>query len=124
MGTKLSVSLNDVLEPETAPRIDRPPTFDPLYGFPNGRKPREMKVSMKDMDEWNLKPGQRDYCAHLLIPLMRCQKKYAPFAGHMCDADRHNWDRCEYDDYIMRIKEYERERRLLQRMKRKADKQT
>lgn len=35
-----------------------------------------MKVSWEEMDEWNLKPGQRDYCAHFLIPLMRCQVSF------------------------------------------------
>uniref|UniRef100_A0A0K0E253 NADH dehydrogenase [ubiquinone] 1 beta subcomplex subunit 7 n=1 Tax=Strongyloides stercoralis TaxID=6248 RepID=A0A0K0E253_STRER len=119
MGTKLSVSLENATSPNTAPRIDRPPTFDPLYGFPKGRKPREMKATMEEMDQWNLTPGQRDYCAHLLIDLMKCQRNYAPAAGHACDSERNNWDRCQYDDYIMRIKEYERERRLLHRRARK-----
>ncbi|WKY00514.1 hypothetical protein Q1695_014951 [Nippostrongylus brasiliensis] len=43
----------------------------------------------------------------------------APFAGHLCDTERAAWDKCEYDDYIMRIKEFERERRLLMRKQRK-----
>uniref|UniRef100_A0A0K0F6E4 NADH dehydrogenase [ubiquinone] 1 beta subcomplex subunit 7 n=1 Tax=Strongyloides venezuelensis TaxID=75913 RepID=A0A0K0F6E4_STRVS len=119
MGTKLSVSLDNTLSPNTAPRTDRPPTFDPLYGFPKGRKPREMKVTMEEMDNWNLTTAQRDYCAHLLIPFLKCQRENAPFVGHTCDTERHNWDRCEYDDYLMRIKEFERERRLLKRKARK-----
>lgn len=73
MGTKLSVSLENSMSPNTAPRTDRPPTFDPLYGFPKGRKPREMKVTMEEMDEWKLNNGQRDYCAHHLIDLLKCQ---------------------------------------------------
>ncbi|KHJ94770.1 NADH-ubiquinone oxidoreductase B18 subunit [Oesophagostomum dentatum] len=78
-----------------------------------------MKVTWEEMDQYNLKPGQRDYCAHLLIPLMKCQRDNAPFAGHMCDTERNAWDKCEYEDYIMRIKEFERERRLLMRKQRK-----
>ncbi|VDK43386.1 unnamed protein product [Anisakis simplex] len=119
MGTKLSVSLEGAFEPEIAPRTDRPPTFDPLYGFPKGRKPREMIASWDEMDQWCLKPGQRDYCAHFLISLLKCQQAKAPFAGHMCDGERHAWDKCEYEDYLMRIKEFERERRLLKRAARK-----
>lgn len=38
MGTKLSVSLEGALQPESAPRIDRPATFDPHAGFPAKRK--------------------------------------------------------------------------------------
>uniref|UniRef100_A0A0N5A7R3 NADH dehydrogenase [ubiquinone] 1 beta subcomplex subunit 7 n=1 Tax=Syphacia muris TaxID=451379 RepID=A0A0N5A7R3_9BILA len=119
MGTKLSVSYEGTARPEIAPRLDRPPTFDPLYGFPRGRKPREMKASWEEMNDWDLTFGQRDYCAHLLIDLKRCQVQNAPIAGYMCDDARHAYDKCEYDDYLMRIKEFERERRLLKRMERK-----
>ena len=73
MGTRLSVSIDDTLHPETAPRTDRPPTFDPMYGFPNGRKKREMIATWEEMNRWNLTIGQRDYCAHKLIELMRCK---------------------------------------------------
>jgi hypothetical protein len=84
MGQKLSTSVEDYLSPETSPRNDRPATFDPLAGFQNGRPKREMKVSWEEMDQYNLTIGQRDYCAHLLIPLIKCQTNYAPAAGHMC----------------------------------------
>uniref|UniRef100_A0A914Y305 NADH dehydrogenase [ubiquinone] 1 beta subcomplex subunit 7 n=1 Tax=Panagrolaimus superbus TaxID=310955 RepID=A0A914Y305_9BILA len=119
MGQKLSTSIEDRLSPETSPRTDRPATFDPLAGFENGRPKREMKVSWEEMDQYNLTIGQRDYCAHLLIPLIKCQSNYVPAAGHMCVDERHAWDKCEYEDYIGRIKEYEREKRLLLRKKRK-----
>jgi len=119
MGTYLSVSVRDYANPEEAPRTDRPPTFDPLYGFAKGRKVREMKATWEEMDEINLSPGERDYCAHLLIDFKKCQRKYAPFAGHACAAIRHTYDQCEYEDFLMRVKEYERERRLLMRKRRK-----
>uniref|UniRef100_A0AC34QL67 NADH dehydrogenase [ubiquinone] 1 beta subcomplex subunit 7 n=1 Tax=Panagrolaimus sp. JU765 TaxID=591449 RepID=A0AC34QL67_9BILA len=119
MGQKVSTTVNDHLEPDTAPRPDRPSTFDPLAGFEHGRKKREMKVTWEEMDQYGLSIGQRDYCAHKLIPLIKCQTMYAPAAGHMCDDKRHAWDQCEYEDYIMRMKEYEREKRLLIRKKKK-----
>ena len=31
--------------PEVTPRQDSVPTFDPMLGFPNGRKPRVMTVT-------------------------------------------------------------------------------
>ena len=31
--------------PEIIPRQDSVPTFDPMLGFPNGRKPRVMTVT-------------------------------------------------------------------------------
>lgn len=73
MGTIWSVSVRDYYHPLEAPRTDRPPTFDPLYGFPNGRKVREMKATWEEMDEQRLTPGERDYCAHLLIDFKKCQ---------------------------------------------------
>lgn len=73
MGTKLSVSLEDYKHPEFAPRTDRPPTFDPNYGFPKQRKKREMKMTWEEMDQWQIPRSQRDYCAHLLVPFLKCQ---------------------------------------------------
>merc|ERR1719187_621885 len=47
----------------------------------------------------------RDYCAHHYINYAKCQRTQKA------------WQHCEFDDFIMRMKEYERERRLLQREK-------
>ncbi|KAI6238393.1 NADH:ubiquinone oxidoreductase domain containing protein [Aphelenchoides fujianensis] len=88
----------------------------------SGRKVREMKATWEEMDAARLNAGERDYCAHLLIDFKACQRKYAPFAGHACEHARHVYDECEYEDHLMRLKEYERERRLLQRKKRKEAK--
>lgn len=33
--------------PAGMPDYHKPPTFDPMYGFPNGRKERGMKVFLK-----------------------------------------------------------------------------
>jgi NADH dehydrogenase (ubiquinone) 1 beta subcomplex subunit 7 len=120
MGTKLSVGLEERFDPTTAPRNDRPPTFDPLAGFPNGRKKREMVATWEEMDQWKLTIGQRDYCAHYLIDHLRCQKENMPFAGYKCDETAHHWNTCHYEDMLIRVKEFERERRLLKRRQRKT----
>ncbi|KAI6181527.1 NADH dehydrogenase [Aphelenchoides besseyi] len=119
MGTQFSVIAHDTINPKCAPRSDRPATFDPLYGFPKGRKPREMKATWEEMDAAGLNAGERDYCAHLLIDFKACQRKWAPLAGHACAHTRHVYDECEYEDHLIRLKEYERERRLLHRKLRK-----
>lgn len=72
MGQKLAVSIEDKWDPRIAPRTDRPPTFDPLYGFPKGRKKREMKGDWDEMNRMNIPFSQRDYCVHLLIPYLKC----------------------------------------------------
>ncbi|CAD5207773.1 unnamed protein product [Bursaphelenchus okinawaensis] len=119
MGQGMSISVRDYFNPLESPRNDRPSTFDPLAGFPKGRKQREMIATWEEMDEWKLSPGQRDYCAHRLIDVMRCQREWAPLAAHSCADIRHKYDLCEYEDYLLRMKEYERERRLLMRKRRK-----
>ncbi|KAL3072073.1 hypothetical protein niasHT_009305 [Heterodera trifolii] len=119
MGQKLAVSLDDFYHPETAPRIDRPPTFDPLYGFPKGRKPREMQASWEQLEKMKIPISERDYCAHKMVALRKCVWDRAPFASHYCHGRRHDLGLCLYDDQLMRMKEFEREKRLLMRKARK-----
>uniref|UniRef100_A0A915CWB0 NADH dehydrogenase [ubiquinone] 1 beta subcomplex subunit 7 n=1 Tax=Ditylenchus dipsaci TaxID=166011 RepID=A0A915CWB0_9BILA len=116
---RLATSWEDYRHPEIAPRVDRPPTFDPLAGFPNGRKKREMVATVEEMDRWQLDAHSRDYCAHKLIKWMQCMKENNPVANYYCDHDKHDYYKCNYEDYIMRMKEYEREKRLLARKVRK-----
>jgi NADH dehydrogenase (ubiquinone) 1 beta subcomplex subunit 7 len=84
------------------------------------------------MDAAKLQPYERDYCAHTLIEYKKCQsvvcphahaaypfQQYAPFASWACQDARHGYDSCEAQDFLLRLKEYERERRLLLRHARK-----
>ncbi|XP_027043776.1 NADH dehydrogenase [ubiquinone] 1 beta subcomplex subunit 7-like [Pocillopora verrucosa] len=70
-----------------------------------------MKVTAKEMADAKLPLAARDYCAHLLIPLLKCRKDtyYLPWK---CHHEKHAWDRCQYDDYMYRVRE--KERRKLQ----------
>ncbi|KAI1702113.1 NADH-ubiquinone oxidoreductase b18 subunit (NDUFB7) domain-containing protein [Ditylenchus destructor] len=119
MGTKLSTSLEDWLHPEVSPRADRPTTFDPQAGFTKGRKERKMIATTEEMDRWQLPYGSRNYCAHHLIDVKKCQAKYAPFISHPCWDLMHVYEQCHYQEELVRVKEYERERRLLKRRQRK-----
>ncbi|XP_045406961.1 NADH dehydrogenase [ubiquinone] 1 beta subcomplex subunit 7-like [Lemur catta] len=95
----------------------RMPTFPPHYGFPE-RKEREMVATQQEMNDAQLTLQQRDYCAHYLIRLLKCKRDSFPnFLA--CKHEQHDWNYCEHLDYVMRMKEYERERRLLQRKKRR-----
>ncbi|XP_006036541.1 NADH dehydrogenase [ubiquinone] 1 beta subcomplex subunit 7 [Alligator sinensis] len=109
---------------EVEPDPLRMPTFDPLYGLPE-RRERVMVATQEQMDAARLPLEQRDYCAHHLLRLMKCRRDYFP-NPLACRAERHDWDYCEHLDYVMRMKEFERERRLLARRKRlqkKAEKE-
>uniref|UniRef100_A0A3B5M5A4 NADH dehydrogenase [ubiquinone] 1 beta subcomplex subunit 7 n=1 Tax=Xiphophorus couchianus TaxID=32473 RepID=A0A3B5M5A4_9TELE len=77
----------------------------------------EMIATQDQMNLAQLPLGQRDYCAHHLMKLMKCKRDNWPnFLA--CKHERHDWDYCEHQDYVMRMKEYERERRLRLRKKR------
>uniref|UniRef100_A0A3P8R3P3 NADH dehydrogenase [ubiquinone] 1 beta subcomplex subunit 7 n=1 Tax=Astatotilapia calliptera TaxID=8154 RepID=A0A3P8R3P3_ASTCA len=78
---------------------------------------REMIATQEQMNLAQLPVEQRDYCAHYLLKLMKCKRDNWPnFLA--CKHERHDWDYCEHQDYVMRMKEYERERRLQLRKKR------
>ncbi|XP_072513311.1 NADH dehydrogenase [ubiquinone] 1 beta subcomplex subunit 7 [Salminus brasiliensis] len=109
-----------ITERDTSLDMRTPPRNDPLYGFEE-RKERVCVATQEQMDMALLPLDQRDYCAHYLIKLMKCKRDHYPnFMA--CGHERHEWDYCEHKDYVMRIKEYERERRLNLRKKRIAEK--
>lgn len=76
-----------------------------------------MVATPRQLSEGRVPLEQRDFCAHLLLRLLRCQRDAFPNAW-ACRPLRHHWDACQHHDYVMRMKEFERERRLLQRQKR------
>jgi len=51
--------------------------------------------------------GWRDQCSSVLIPLNVCRKGtlYMPWE---CENERHAYEKCQYDDYMRRMKELSR----------------
>ncbi|CDW58028.1 NADH dehydrogenase 1 beta subcomplex subunit 7 [Trichuris trichiura] len=117
MGQFWSSAYEGWKDPSIKPDRVKPPVFDPLYGFPRGRKKREMVATDEEMDRWKLHPRERDYCAHFLIDHLRCMDHYRPWAYWNCKHERHALEKCQWEDMLLRMKEYERERRLLKREK-------
>jgi len=126
MGVGASRTYNDTLDtywrkPDEMPDMRAGPSFDTQIGFgENGRKERVSLTTEAEMNAANLEPSQRDYCAHKLIPLLQCKRENFPFVQWYCHEFKSAYDHCQHDDYIMRMKEFERERRLLERAKRKG----
>jgi len=58
--------------------------------------------SQEDLRAAKVPLCDRDYCAHLLIPLNDCRRKslYMPWA---CGAQRHAYEKCLYFDYKARV---------------------
>ncbi|KAM4689836.1 NADH dehydrogenase [ubiquinone] 1 beta subcomplex subunit 7 [Rhinophrynus dorsalis] len=75
---------------------------------------RVMVATQEQMNLAQVPLPQRDYCAHHLIQLMKCKRDMWPnFLA--CKHERHEWDLCQHQDYVQRMKHYERERRLMLR---------
>jgi len=105
-------------DPEFNPNIDEPATFPPNYGFPGERTERKMIATEDEMVKAKLPLKHRDYCAHYYISYLKCKRDAGRFMSlGACGHEKHEWEHCQYEDFVMRMKEYERERRLLQREK-------
>ncbi|KAH0549358.1 NADH dehydrogenase [ubiquinone] 1 beta subcomplex subunit 7 [Cotesia glomerata] len=109
-------------EPDVTPMGNDPPSFPPDYGFEKGRKPRAMVATEQELMAARIPLDKRDYCAHHYLKLEQCRYYNVPWMIK-CSAEKHAWDQCAYEDYVLRMKEYERERRLLVRQKRKQQKE-
>ncbi|CAH8461676.1 unnamed protein product [Schistosoma margrebowiei] len=99
-------------DPKSMPDIFKGPVFDPVDGFPEGRKRREFILTNEEMIAARLKPYERDYCAHLLLAFRKCLDEHA-IPAFFCSDQKHKYLHCKENDHLYRMKEYERERRLL-----------
>lgn len=107
-----------IAAPGTIPFEFEESKFDPLFGFEEtGRKLRTSNVTESEMDSCVLKDCQRDYCAKEYMVYRRCMYDHYPWF-YKCEHEKHAWSNCQYQDYIVRMKEYEREKRLMERAKR------
>ena len=53
--------------PEVTPKADSKPTFDPLLGFENGRKPRVLNATAEEMEAVQVPQQNRGYCGREFI---------------------------------------------------------
>ncbi|CAH0546156.1 unnamed protein product [Brassicogethes aeneus] len=102
------------------PFEDAPSPKTEKYYATDGRKAREMRALEEEMRSAKLPLEDRDFCAHLLLKYMACRKEKFPFVV-FCSHEKHVYLNCKYDDFLIRMKEYERERRLMVIDKRKKE---
>ncbi|KAL4237108.1 NADH dehydrogenase 1 beta subcomplex subunit 7 ndufb7 [Mactra antiquata] len=98
------------------------PTFDPMLGFPNGRKERECGLTLDEMDAANIPQQHRGYCAGKYLNYMKCHREtpaWRKVVFKECQPVFHEYGHCMYEQSVMQAKEFERERRLRERQKRR-----
>ncbi|CAH0380570.1 unnamed protein product [Bemisia tabaci] len=112
---------NLMFHPDVTPYPDSEPTFDPTFGFKEPRQPKVMHTTLAEMESAKVPPDYRNYCAHTYIDFQVCRSKNFPLLRR-CADQYHAYQQCLYDETIDQYKDYERERRLLVRAKRIAEK--
>jgi len=96
-------------------------TFDEMEGFPEGRKERVPPSTKQELDSMNVPVFMRNFCSDLGVHFKRCQERNWPFSN-MCYREWHHYEHCLHDDMRLRMKEFERERRLQARKARIEEK--
>ena len=69
--------------------------YEPMFGFPRGRRVRVCKASVMEMDSGLIESRFRDYCVHKLLKLRACKQANRPFLAR-CNHLQHSWEECEY----------------------------
>ncbi|KAI0666170.1 B18 subunit of NADH:ubiquinone oxidoreductase [Trametes maxima] len=66
--------------------------------------PSSTAASQAELKAAKVPLGWRDQCSALLIPLNVCRKDklYLPWE---CENERHAYEKCQYEDYMRRMKE-------------------
>lgn len=95
------------------------PIFDPHEGFKGKRKAKKMMLTEEQMDAANMSLNSRDYCAHLYFDFLKCRNKNYPLV-YLCKVERNAHHHCQSNENLMRMKEMERERRLMSRKNKAA----
>lgn len=95
-------------------------TFNHDTGFVYKRKRREYKACELHLYSARIPPKYRDYCVDELLEYQTCRYEKWPFVFN-CHHEKHAYLNCEQKDYVLRMKEFERERRLRERELRLKD---
>ncbi|PXF48213.1 NADH dehydrogenase [ubiquinone] 1 beta subcomplex subunit 7 [Gracilariopsis chorda] len=79
----------------------------------------KMQCTDEEMAQNRIPLDYRDFCAHKLIPLNNCRRKnlYLPFR---CEDERHDYEKCQYDQYMRRVNEMKAILKEERKMARKA----
>ena len=81
----------------------QPASYPPMYGFSGERKERKMIATEDEMIKAMVPLKYRDYCAHHYINYQKCART-RPMIDffNQCGGEKHEWEHCQYEDFIMR----------------------
>ncbi|GJQ71488.1 putative NADH dehydrogenase ubiquinone [Trypoxylus dichotomus] len=117
-GNAPNNGINLYLHPDVTPDPLKESQFDPNLGFENGRKERVIKATKAELESAKIPLSDRDYCVDYLLKFRVCRKDNFPWVVK-CEHEKHAYLHCQHEDFVLRMKDYERERRLLERQKKK-----
>jgi len=113
------IILDPVLDETTPDYLNGNLLYPANYGFEGKqRKERVMVATPEELESAKVPAKMRDYCAHKWIGFEKCKRDAFPFV-YRCHHEKHDYEHCQYEDYLIRMKDFERERRLLYRKQRK-----
>jgi len=96
------------------PDNKKPASFDPLFGFEDRKAKESPKTTPAEMRNARVPLEYRDYCVDHYINWVKCKKDFFPTTWK-CAEDYHHWNNCIYHEKMDRYREFERERRLMDR---------
>jgi len=59
----------------------------------------EMKISREELKRHEIPVALRDYCAHLVVPLLECRKR-SYWLPWYCEHEAHEYEVCQYKEYL------------------------
>lgn len=119
--TKMGQVLGTATTRHLGLKMDQEPTFASDKGFSYKRQTRRaVKATTDELNSAKIPTELQDYCADELLAYQVCRYEHMPFLIE-CDCERHAYLSCEQQDYVIRMKEFERERRLIERENRIKD---
>merc|ERR1712110_786096 len=105
-------------QPDLEPKNEDKPKYEVDYGFSEPNQVRKIKTNEDEMYLAKIPPNRRDYCGYHLIELAKCKRENFPFYSK-CEHYTHEWNNCQNEDGVARMRVFEREKRLLARENRK-----
>jgi len=79
-------------------------TRDIVTGYIHHLQMTSFTASQEEAKAALIPLSYRDHCSALLIPLNVCRRKNNYMTWH-CEHERHTYEKCQYDDYMRRMKE-------------------